>query len=57
MQTIFEDALISGRIVKSNTFTSDHGDYKIDIIRNKEKLFFFKYKGDELVECLNLSDM
>ena len=57
MQKMFENALISGRVVKSNTFETERGSYKIEIVAYKKDLYFFKYKEDELVECLNLTDM
>ena len=57
MKRELENALISGRVVKTNTFATDRGEYKVDIITYKKNLYFFKYKDGKLVECLNISKM
>lgn len=54
MQKEFTNALILGRVVKSNTFVTERGTYKIDIRLWRKKVYFFKYKDAVLVECMKL---
>lgn len=54
MQKEFTNALVLGRVVKSNTFETDRGQYKIDIRVWRKRVYFFKYKDGVLVECMKL---
>lgn len=54
MQKEFANALVLGRVVKSNTFVTDRGTYKIDIRIWRKRAYFFKYKDAVLVECSKL---
>lgn len=54
MQKEFANALVLGRVVKSNTFVTERGTYKIDIRLWRKKVYFFKYKDGVLVECMKL---
>ena len=54
MQKEHTNALILGRVVKSNTFVTERGTYKIDIRVWRKNIYFFKYKDGVLVECENI---
>ena len=54
MQKEFNRALVFGRTVKSNTFETERGVYKIDIRVWRKNVYFFKYKDAVLVECMKL---
>lgn len=54
MQKEFANALVLGRVIKSNTFVTERGTYKIDIRLWRKKVYFFKYKDGVLVECMKL---
>jgi hypothetical protein len=54
MQKEFNRALVFGRNVKSNTFETERGTYKIDIRVWRKNVYFFKYKDGVLVECMKL---
>lgn len=54
MQKEFTNALVLGRVAKSNTFETERGLYKIDIRVWRKRVYFFKYKDGVLVECMKL---
>lgn len=54
MQKDFSKALVYGRVIKSNTFETERGSYKIDIRLWRKNVYFFKYKDAVLVECMRL---
>lgn len=54
MHKEFANALVLGRVVKSNTFVTERGTYKIDIRLWRKKVYFFKYKDGVLVEVMKL---
>ena len=56
MRPDHEEAVANGRIIKTNTFITERGSYKIDIIAHNGSLFFYKSKNDTLVECINLTE-
>ena len=55
MQIEFVKAINHGKLVKSNTFVTELGEYKIDIVAYSDCIYFVKYKNGKLVECMNLS--
>lgn len=57
MQIEFVKAINHGKLVKSNTFMTELGEYKIDILSYHENVYFVKYKDKKLVECVNLTKM
>lgn len=53
----FRRAINHGTVVKTQQFTTVEGNYRIDLIRFEDQVYFIKYKGDQIVECCNLSKM
>ena len=53
----FTRAINHGKVIKSQTFVTDKGTYRIDLIKFEDHIYFVKYKGDKLVECCNLNKM
>lgn len=43
-----------GKIIKSNRFETNRGDYMVAIVLYKGDLYFAKYKDYKLVEFVNL---
>lgn len=54
MQKEFVNVLVHGRVIKSNTFETNRGLYKIDIRLWRKSVYFYKYKDGVLVECVRL---
>lgn len=44
-------ALKYGRVVKSQSFETAKGIYRIVLVRYREALYFAKYLDDKIVEC------
>lgn len=44
-------AIKYGRVVKSQSFETAKGVYKIVLIRYREAVYFVKYLGEKIVEC------
>lgn len=55
MQIEFIKAIKDGKLVKTNTFVTELGEYKIDIFAYEKHVYFIKYKNGKLVECANLT--
>lgn len=55
MKSEFEKARALGTLVKSNTFQTERGLYRIDLYLWEDKVYFFKYRDGELLECCNLN--
>ena len=55
MKTEYEKALTKGTVIKTNTFTTALGFYKICLYRYHRDIYFFKYRDGQLMECVNLS--
>lgn len=55
MQHIFVRAINHGKVVKTQTFVTDKGTYKIDLIRFEDDIYFVKYQAGKVVECCNLN--
>lgn len=55
MKTEFEKVLTQGTLIKTNTFTTELGFYKICLYRWRRDVYFFKYRDGQLMECVNLS--
>ena len=55
MQHIFVKAINRGRVVKTQSFETDKGVYKIDLIQFENDIYFVKYQDGKIVECCNLS--
>lgn len=56
MREDFFKVLQDSKVIKSNSFTTEKGAYIIDIRRSGNKLYFFKYKNNKLVECMDLGE-
>lgn len=54
MKPEFEKASL-GRLLKSNSFDTSRGRYRIDIREHEGYIYFFKYRDGELLECCNLN--
>ncbi len=54
MRTEFVKAYNFGTLVKSNSFDTPKGKYRVDIREWNRDLYFFKYRDGELLECMNL---
>lgn len=48
-------ALKYGRVVKSQTFETAKGVYRIVLVRYREAVYFAKYLGDKIVECCEVA--
>lgn len=55
MQHIFTRAINHGKVIKTQSFVTDKGTYKIDLIRFEDDIYFVKYQDGKIVECCNLS--
>lgn len=43
-----------GKVIKSNRFETNRGDYKVAIVYYRGALYFAKYRDYKLVEFVNL---
>ena len=57
MQHEFVRAINHGKVVKSQSFVTDKGTYRIDLIKFEDYIYFAKYQNDKIVECCNLNKM
>ena len=55
MQHIFTKAINHGKVVKTQSFVTDKGTYKINFLKYENDIYFVKYQDDKLVEVCNLS--
>lgn len=55
MLHIFTKAINHGKVVKTQSFETDKGVYKINLIRYDNDIYFVKYQDEKIVECCNLS--
>lgn len=55
MRPEFEKAVSMGPLIKSNSFETPKGKYRIDIREYKGDIYFFKYRDGDLLECCNLN--
>lgn len=55
MRADFEKVLTSGPLIKRNVFHTDRGAYRIDIRELNKRVYFFKYRDDVLLECMDLN--
>lgn len=55
MRPDIEKAKLFGPLIKSNTFDTPKGKYKIDIRKYKDHIYFFKYRDGQLLEACDLS--
>lgn len=55
MLHIFTKAINHGKVVKTQSFETDKGVYKINLIRFEDDIYFVKYRDEKIVECCNLS--
>lgn len=55
MLHIFTKAINHGKVVKTQSFETDKGVYKINLIRYENDIYFVKYQDEKIVECCNLS--
>lgn len=55
MRHEFARALIDGTVIMSQSFVTEKGTYKINIIRNNKYIYCMKYLNDNIVECRNLN--
>lgn len=56
MRSDIEKAALMGPLIKSNTFDTPKGKYRIDIRAYKGSIYFFKYRDNILMEACNLND-
>ena len=56
MRPDIEKAALMGPLIKSNTFDTPKGKYRIDIRTYKGCIYFFKYRDNILMEACNLSE-
>lgn len=54
MRPEFEKAS-TGYLIKSNSFDTPKGRYRIDIREHQGNIYFFKYRDGDLLECCNLN--
>lgn len=57
MKKEFENALKKGKVIKSQGFLTERGQYTITLITYRRKIYFFKWIKDRIVECADLSKM
>lgn len=55
MRPDIEKAKLLGPLVKSNTFDTEKGKYKIDLREYKGHIYFFKYRDGQLLEACDLN--
>ena len=55
MRHEFVKALNHGKVIMTQTFVTEKGTYKIDIIRYEKYIYYMKYLNDNIVECRNLN--
>lgn len=53
----FHKAINRGKVIKSQSFVTDKGTYKINLIKFEDQIYFAKYQNDKIVEVCNLSKM
>ena len=55
MKPDIEKAKLFGPLVKTNTFDTEKGKYRIDLREYKKHIYFFKYRDGQLLEACDLS--
>ena len=55
MKNSFIKAREQGVVVKIQTFETDKGVFRIELIRLNNDIYFFKYLNGNIVECSNLT--
>lgn len=55
MKPEFVKAASRGPLIKSNSFDTPKGKYRIDLREYDGDIYFFKYRDGQLLECCNLN--